>query len=144
MNPPTPEATSEQLLAVQSDVNGEIGKSAEQEKEKPYTQIENNAKQKIEIDADRIRSSIARLTANSIGELEGLASELQKLDAFLKSETERVRHEIENVMAGIKIIIDAIAPWKRPSTAPAGAARPAHINTRNHTSMGLGDARRAR
>lgn len=142
MNAPTPEATSEQLLALQSDLNTEVGKLPEQEK--PLAQIENNAKRKIEIDADRIRSSIARLTSNSIGELEGLASELQKLDAFLKSETERVRNEIENVMAGIKIIVDAIAPWKRPATAPAGAARPAPISARSSTSVGLGDARRGR
>src|SRR5215470_7002302 len=126
MNAPTPETTSERLLAAQSDVNVEINKSAEQEK--PFAQIENNAKQKIEIGADRIRSSIARLTANSIGELEGLASELQKLDGFLSSETERVRREIESVMAGIKVIIDAIAPWKRPATAPAGTARSTPIN----------------
>ena len=142
MNAPTPETTSERLLAAQSDVNVEINKSAEQEK--PFAQIDNNAKQKIEFDADRIRSSIARLTSNSIGELEGLASELQKLDAFLRSETERVQREIENVMAGIKIIIDAIAPWKRPSTAAAGAVRPAPASARSHTSIGLGDVRRGR
>ena len=113
--------------------------------EQPSAQIENNAKQKIEIGADRIRSSIARLTANSIGELEGLASELQKLDGFLRSETERVQREIESVMAGIKVIIDAIAPWKRPATAPAGTARSAPIiSARSHTPMGLGDARRGR
>jgi hypothetical protein len=140
MNAPTPEATSEHLLAVHSDANADAGKLSEQEK--PFGQIENTAKQKIEIDADRIRSSIARLTSNSIGELEGLACELQKLDGFLKSETERVQREIESVMAGIKIIIDAIAPWKRPSTAPAGAARPAPISARSHSPTALGDVRR--
>ena len=142
MNAPTPEAGIEHLLSVESDVDEEIGKLSGQEK--PFAQID-NAKQKIEIDADRIRSSIARLTANSIGELEGLASELQKLDGFLRSETERVQREIESVMAGIKVIIDAIAPWKRPATAPAGTARSAPIiSARSHTSMGLGDTRRGR
>src|SRR5215467_7084300 len=140
MNAPTPEAGIEHLLSVESDVDEEIGKLSGQEK--PFAQIDNNAKQKIEFDAHRIRSSIARLTSNSIGELEGLASELQKLDAFLRSETERVQREIENVMAGIKIIIDAIAPWKQPSAA--GAVRPAPASARSHTSIGLGDARRGR
>src|SRR6516225_6928317 len=78
MNAPTPEAGIEHLLSVESNVDEEIGKLSAQEQ--PSAQIENNAKQKIEIGADRIRSSIARLTANSIGELEGLASELQKLE----------------------------------------------------------------
>src|SRR6516165_3956062 len=77
--------------------------------------------------------------------LNGLASELQELDGFLRSETERVQREIESVMAGIKVIIDAIAPWKRPATAPAGTARSAPIiSARSHTPMGLGDARRGR
>ena len=143
MNAPTPEAGIEHLLSVKSNVDEEIGKLSAQEQ--PSAQIENNAKQKIEIGADSIRSSIARLTANSIGELEGLASELQKLDGFLRSETERVQREIESVMAGIKVIIDAIAPWKRPATAPAGTARSAPIiSARSHTPMGLGDARRGR
>ena len=101
MNAPTPEAGIEHLLSVESNADEEIGKLSAQEQ--PSAQIENNAKQKIEIGADRIRSSIARLTANSIGELEGLASELQKLDGFLSSETERVRREIESVMAGSKL-----------------------------------------
>jgi hypothetical protein len=142
MNAPIPEAASEQLFAAQSDVNVELNKSAEQEK--PFAPVEDNTKRKIEIDADRIRSSIARLTSTSIGDLEGLASELQKLDAFLRSETERVQHEIENVLAGIKIIVDAITPWKRTPTAPAGAARPASTGARSLTSQGLGDARRGR
>ena len=142
MNAPTPEAGIEHFLSVESNADEEIGKLSAQEQ--PSAQIENNAKQKIEIGADRIRSSIARLTANSIGELEGLASELQKLDGFLRSETERVQREIESVMAGIKVIIDAIAPWKRPE-APAGTARSAPIiSARSHTPMGLGDARRGR
>ena len=139
MNAPTPEAGIEHLLSVESNADEEIGKLSAQEQ--PSAQIENNAKQKIEIGAD---STIARLTANSIGELEGLASELQKLDGFLRSETERFRREIESVMAGVKVIIDAIAPWKRPARAPPGTTRSAPISARSHTPMCLGDARRGR
>src|SRR5205085_11818300 len=66
----------------------------------------------VEIDADRIRSSIARLTSNSIEELEKLTTELQELQEFLRSETGRVQREIESVLAGIGILIETIGPWK--------------------------------
>jgi hypothetical protein len=70
-------------------------------------------KQRMELDAERIRSSIARLSSSSVEELEGLASELRKLDEFLKSETTRVQREIEGALAGIKIITEAIIPWRQ-------------------------------
>jgi hypothetical protein len=88
--------------------------------------MEPKVKPKIEIDAERIRTSIARLTSNSIGELEGLASELQKLDEFIKFETDRIQHDIDSLLSGIKIIVETISPWKRSaivSTAPMGPAR---------------------
>ncbi|MGC2078427.1 MAG: hypothetical protein WA728_20800, partial [Xanthobacteraceae bacterium] len=66
----------------------------------------------IVIDAERLRSSITKLTSNSTKELEKLITELEALQEFLKSETGRVRGEIENVLDGIKIIVEAIAPWK--------------------------------
>jgi hypothetical protein len=75
----------------------------------------------IEIDAERIRSSIARLTSSSIDGLDGLTSELQGLQEFLKSEVERVQSEIESALAGIKIIIETIAPWK---STPVSLATP--------------------
>ena len=74
------------------------------EKSKPSGQLE--------FSADRFNSSVARLTSNSIGELQGLVSELQKMQEFLKSEVGRVQGEIESVLAGINIIIETIAPWK--------------------------------
>ena len=45
--------------------------------------------------------------------------ELQGLQEFLKSETERVQRDIDNALAGLKIIIDTISPWRnaRPETA---------------------------
>ena len=39
----------------------------------------------LEIGADRFNSSVVRLTTNSIGELQGLVSELQKMQEFLTS-----------------------------------------------------------
>ena len=63
-------------------------------------------------DSERIISSVALFTSKSIKELEGLAVELQGLQEFLKSETERVQHDIDNALAGLKIIIDTRSPWR--------------------------------
>jgi len=86
----------------------------------------------IETDVERIRSSVARLTSNSIDGLEGLTSELQELQKVLSAEVQRVQGEIESALAGVKIIIEAIAPWKStpvslapPTTARAVRAGPA-------------------
>ena len=100
--------------------------------EKSETEISNFVEQEspkrpaqIESDAERIRSSVARLTSSSIDELEGLTSELQALQEFLKSEVERVQREIGSALDGIKIIIETIAPWKdtMDSLAPTKDAR---------------------
>ena len=96
--PTSSSATAEKLL------EAEISKLVEQKIPNPPTQVES--------DAERIRSSIARLTSTSIDGLEGLMSEVQQLQTFLKSEVERVQHEIESALAGIKIIVETIAPWK--------------------------------
>lgn len=75
------------------------------------------------IDAERIRGSIARLTSNSIDELEKLTGELGELQEFLKSETGRVQREIDSVLAGIGIIVETIAPWKTAGVANAQNTR---------------------
>jgi hypothetical protein len=80
--------------------------------EKENTKLNQIANSKIGIDAERIRSSISRLTSNSTDELEKLISKLQELQEFLKSETSRVQGEIGSVLDGLGIIIEAIAPWK--------------------------------
>jgi hypothetical protein len=95
--------------------------------EKSKTEISNFQKHptQIELDAERIRSSVARLTTNSVAELDGLTSELQALQEFLKAEVSRVQGEIQNALDGIKIIIETIAPWKNiaDSLAPSNDAR---------------------
>ena len=63
-------------------------------------------------DIERISSSLARLTSSSLESLEGLTSELQDLQKFLKTEVARVQSEVDNAMAGIKIIMEAIAPLR--------------------------------
>ena len=66
----------------------------------------------LEISAERISSSVARLTSNSIDELQGLVSELQKMQEFLKSEVDNVQRQIDSALAGINIIVETISPWK--------------------------------
>ena len=117
MNAPTSSVAAEKPLPAESEVEAEISKLVEQRLPKRPPQIQG--------DAERIRSSIARLTSNSIDGLEGLTSELQDLQEFLKSEVERVQGEIESALAGIKIIIETIAPWKTSvSLATPTSARP--------------------
>ena len=104
MNAPTSPAVADKSLPAESEVEAEISKLVEQSITRRPSQIE--------IDAERIRSSVARLTSNSVDGLEGLTSELQQLQKFLKSEVERVQGDIESALAGIKIIVETIAPWK--------------------------------
>jgi hypothetical protein len=113
MNAQASAAAADKSISVEPDVEAEISKLVEQHLPKRPGQIET--------DVERIRSSVARLTANSIDGLEGLTSELQELQNFLNSEVHRVQAEIESALAGIKIIIETIAPWKSttvPSAAP--------------------------
>jgi hypothetical protein len=72
----------------------------------------------LQVNAERIRSSVTQLTSNSINELEGLTSELQQLQEFLSSEAERVQREVESALAGIKIIAETISPWKSTRALP--------------------------
>src|SRR5689334_24994893 len=92
----------------------------------------------IETDSERIRSSVATLTSNSIDELEGLTSELQALQEFLKSEVDRVQGEIESALDGIKIIIETIAPWKNAADAlaPPKGARAVRGGPATNTTAG--------
>lgn len=104
MNSPTSKEVTQKSLSEKSAMASELGDLEEQERTKLST--------KKGIDAERIRSSVARLTSNSIGELEKLSSELEEMQEFLKSETQRVQREIESVLDGIKILVEAITPWK--------------------------------
>jgi len=73
--------------------------------------ISSTVENKIGNDGERIRASVALFTTKSIKELEGLTFELNGLQEFLKSETERVQREIDSALSGLRIIIDTISPW---------------------------------
>jgi hypothetical protein len=73
--------------------------------------------------SERFNASVARLTSNSIDELQGLVSELQKMQEFLKSEVDNVQRQIDSALAGINIIVETIGPWKSlagSQTLPSG------------------------
>jgi len=122
MNAPTSSAAAEKSLPVESDVEAEISQL-----------VEEHIPPQIETEVERIRSSLARLASNSIDGLQGLTSELQELQRFLNAEVQRVQGEIENALAGIKIIIETIAPWKSSpvSAAPPTSARAARPGQRS-------------
>jgi hypothetical protein len=71
-----------------------------------------NPSSALETTTERFNSSVARLTSNSIDDLHKLASELQKMQEFLKTEVESVQRQIESAVAGINIIVETIGPWK--------------------------------
>ena len=123
MNSPTSEEVTEKSLATKLVADSEV-RDFEEESIKSAQTAHSN----VGIDAERIRASIARLTSNSIDELEKLIGELSQLQEFLKSETGRVQREIGNVLDGIGIIIEAIAPWK---TAGSGSAQNPRANGRD-------------
>ena len=82
----------------------------------------------IENDTERTKSSLARLTSNSVDRLERLMSEIQEMREFLVSEGERVQREIANyaqlnqsvALAANKIKSETVGAWK--GTAVAGEA----------------------
>lgn len=82
-------------------------------------EIGSPAENKLGNDGERIRASVALYTSKSIKELEGLTFELNGLQEFLRSETERVQREIDNALSGLRIIIDTISPWRnaRPESS---------------------------
>jgi hypothetical protein len=90
----------------------------------PSSHVENNI--------EEIRSSVARLSSNSVDGLERLTSELQELQKLLRLEVERVQSEISSALAGIQGITNVIAPWKRNtsgSQSPAANASDVHADS---------------
>jgi hypothetical protein len=94
----------------------------------------------LEFSADRFNSSVARLTSNSIGELQGLVSELQKMQEFLTSEVDSVQRQIDSAVGGISIIVETIGPFRSiagSQTLPSGTRNvrtggmAAHVEPRN-------------
>jgi len=105
------------------DVETAISNLTEQASPKLPPQIEKNV--------ERIHTSIARLSSVSIDGLQGLTSELQKLQTFLDTEVSRVQGEIESALSGIQIIMETIAPWKSPPISPELPTRtPSFLNRR--------------
>jgi hypothetical protein len=114
MSARTAAATVEKSLPVESDIEAEISSLIQQQTPKRI-QVEQQPPKRIQIedDAERCRSFVARMTSNSIDELDELASALQKLQEYLRAESERVQREIvdyahlnHTALAAIKTIIE--------------------------------------
>lgn len=116
MDTPTSAASDEKTTPSEPALATQSGKSEAQEKSKPSNPLE--------ISAERINTSVARLTSNSIGELQGLATELQNMQEFLKTEVSNVQRQIDSALAGINIIVETISPWKSiAATQPVQGGR---------------------
>ena len=77
--------------------------SSKPESSKPSGPLDHNAER-----IGQIRSS----ASGSIEELQGLVSELRKLQEFLKSGVDSVQRQIDSALAGINVIVETIGPWK--------------------------------
>ncbi|KRR02730.1 hypothetical protein CQ12_06525 [Bradyrhizobium jicamae] len=111
MDTPTSAAPDEKTPSAEPALATQSSKSEPQEKSKPAGALE--------VSAERISSSVARLTSNSIDELQGLVSELQRMQDFLKSEVNNVQRQIDSALAGINIIVETISPWKSIAASQA-------------------------
>ena len=116
MDSPTSAPPEEKTpLNLDSNLGAELNKLANKQSSTLSTPLENKA--------ELIKSSVARLTSNSVDELQALVSELQKMQEFLKAEVDRVQIQIDGALAGISIIVDTIRPWQRitgPQAPPDG------------------------
>ncbi len=110
------ESSAEESVAVVSAVEGEIRDLVRKD-------IVGGRKTKSEpagdIGSEGLTSLIGRVAVTSVNEIDSLISELREVREFLKSEGERVQREInhyaqinQTALASVKIITDAIGPWK--------------------------------
>ena len=91
--------------------------------------------------AERIRAALAKFTSSSIDELEGLTSELKKMQEFLRTEVDGVQRQIEDALAGINIIVETISPWKSITAASAQPGGPRSLRTNPMASGEAGHSR---
>ena len=111
MDSPTPTAPDEKTPSLDLAMATLLSK----EKQKPSGPLG--------ISVERLSSSLARSASNSVDELQGLVTELQKMQDFLKSEVDNVQCQIDSALAGINIIVETIGPWKSiasSQTLPSG------------------------
>jgi uncharacterized phage infection (PIP) family protein YhgE len=98
------------------------------EKSLPVKSASEELPAQIADDTERTKSSLARLTSNSVDRLERLMSEIQEMREFLISEGDRVQREIVNyaqlnqsvALTATKIKAETVGAWK--STAVASEA----------------------
>jgi hypothetical protein len=112
----------------------------ESELSKLVRQGSNSAVPTANNNAERIRAALSKFTSSSIDELEGLTSELKKMQEFLRSEVDSVQRQIEDALAGINIIVETISPWK----STAASAQPSGPRSLRSNPMAAGEAGHSR
>jgi hypothetical protein len=72
-----------------------------------------------EVNTESLSSLIARVAGHSTTEIDSLIAELQQVRNYLHDESERVQRKInefaqmnQSALASIKVIADAVGPWK--------------------------------
>ena len=133
MNAPTSASPNQSSDPMEPTLESQLSKLIKQEGPKVGVPIASS-------NAERIRSAVARLTSSSIDELEGLTSELKKMQEFLKSEVDSVQRQIEDALAGINIIVETIAPWKSIAVSP-GPSAPRTLRTNPAANVEAGQSR---
>jgi regulator of replication initiation timing len=101
MKSPTFEEITEKSLPVKSDVDSEVRDSVERENSKTVQ----SAHTKVGLDAERLRSSIAKLTSSSTNELDKLITELEALmQRMNRTDDELWRAIVENTNSMSRLV----------------------------------------
>ena len=110
------ESTSETPNQTGSAVEGEIDNLVRKDF---WSQRPSAPGTATEANTEGLSSLIARVAGHSTTEIDSLIAELQQVRSYLHDESERVQRKInefaqmnQSALASIKIIADAVGPWK--------------------------------
>ena len=113
------ESTAEEAVAVVSVVEGEIRDLFRKDMAARRPRSEAGS----ELDPEGLTSVIGRISGHSVQEIDSLISELQQVRSFLRAEGERLQRDLtryaemnQSALASVKIINEAIGPWKSSAT----------------------------
>ena len=110
------ESVNETPAQTSSAVEGDIDNLVRKDFRSPRPAAPGTA---TETNPENLASLIARVAGHSTTEIDSLIAELQQVRNYLHDESERVQRKInefaqmnQSALASIKIIADAVGPWK--------------------------------